>query len=818
MTIKGRLTVNIVLNFLLVIAIVSSALIGIGFVKNKIALLTEQSTPFQTRTLDFQRTLQATVADLMKVNSSANEQELATTRAEAEKSLAEVKTAQEELAKLSDKKSTAHDEMAAIAKDVIGATTDRLLVGKKNQEAWQAARARINETSNRLKELNAKIKGLQGSSSTKFGQSRESAGVMNRNLKNIEDVRRTFKDLQLVLQEIHIALDKKGVLLNKGKVTMAMNNLQQNEYVKEKGTLATDIKSLAGKVDELIKTKTTLSGTVNEELKTKYDALRKAMQDEMAAVSLIIEQDAAALQERAKSENQQQGEVFSQFSGSNEVLAGTSALLMHASMIDGQAIHLIDAENQQEVDGNVAELSRNFDRIISSEAQLTKALQKLNAKKELSVLAGIKGNLAVVRESLLGKDGIAGKVHNRILVEMKAVEAMTKLKALVAKQAQSGREAITTAKEDQAKAIISVNQVVNFNRVLLISIGAVGLVIGLLMGIFLYRAIAVPLRDCISVVDKIADGNLDVAITTTRKDELGTLLSAVSRMSDNLKDIVRQVKGAAQSVASESEQLNSTAEQMATGAEQVACQAATVATASEEMAATSSEIASNCLNAAEASNRACQAAESGAKVVELTVAGMGRIAARVQKTAAAVEGLGARSEQIGDIVRTIKDIADQTNLLALNAAIEAARAGEQGRGFAVVADEVRALAERTTIATNEISAMIGSIQGDTHDAVTAMNEGVREVELGSADAARSGEVLREILDLVQAVSMQVNQIATAAEEQTATTGEISSNIHQITAVVQQTAGGAQQSAIAAGELTGLSAELQKVVGRFQISS
>ncbi len=817
MTIKGRLTANIILNFLLVIAIVSSALVGIGFVKNKIALLTEQSTPFQTRTLDFQRTLQATVADLMKVNSSASEQELATTRADAEKSLTEVKAAQEELAKLSDNKSTAHEEMAAIAKDVIGATTDRLLAGKKNQEAWQAAKVRINETAARLKELDAKIKGLQGSSSTKFGQSRESAGVMNRNMKNIEDVRRTFKDLQLVLQDIHIAQDKKGVLLNKGKVTMAMNNLQQNEYVKEKGALATDIKNLAGKVDELIKSKTALAGTVNEELKVKYDTLRKAMQEDMAAISLVIEQEAATLQERAKTENQQQGEVFSQFSGSNEVLSGTSALLMQAAMIDGQANHLIVAANQQEVNGSVAELTQNFERIVSSEAQLTKALQKLNAKKELGILNGIKGNLAAVRENLLGKDGIAGKVQNRIKVELLAVDAMTKLKSLVSKQAQSGREAITTAKEDQAKAIISVNQVVNFNRVLLIAIGAVGLVIGLLMGVFLYRAIAVPLRDCISVVDKIADGNLDVEVTTNRKDELGMLLTAVGRMSDNLKEIIRQVKSAAQSVASESEQLNSTAEQMATGAEQVACQAGTVATASEEMAATSSEIAHNCLSAAEASNRAYQAAESGAEVVEKTVANMGRIAARVQKTATAVEGLGNQSEQIGDIVRTIKDIADQTNLLALNAAIEAARAGDQGRGFAVVADEVRALAERTSTATNEISSMIGSIQGDTREAVVAMNEGVREVELGSADAARSGEVLRSILDLVQAVSSQVNQIATAAEEQTATTGEISSNIHQITTVVQQSADGAQRSAGSARQLTSLSAELQKVVGRFQLS-
>jgi methyl-accepting chemotaxis protein len=817
MTIKGRLTTNIVVNFLLIVAIVTSALVGIGFVKDKIALLTERSTPFQTRTLDFQRTLQATVTDLMKASTSSSEQELSVAKNDAEKSLAEVKAAQEDLAKLSDTKTTAYDELATIAKDVIAASSDRLQAEKANQIAWKAAQTRIDETSKKLKELDTKIKGLQGSSSQKFGKSRESSGVMNRNLRNAEDVRRTFKDLQLVLQDIHIALDKKGVLLNKGKVSMSMNFLKQNEYVKEKGTLAADIKNLSGKVDELVKAKTASVGATTDDAKVKYDGLRKSVLEDMAAISLVIDQDAVALQERTKTESQEQGEVFSQFSVSNEVLSGTSALLTQASLLEGQANHLIDAMSQKEVAASIADLSRNFDGIIKNEALVAKSLQKLNAKKELAILGVARGNLISVRDSILGKDGIADKVARRLLVGQKSAEALTMLKGLVAKQAQAGRESILTAKEDQTKAIISVNKVVNFNRILLISIGAAGVILGLLMGVFLYRAIAAPLHDCIAVVDKIADGNLNVQISTTRKDELGILLTAVSRMSDNLKDIIRQVKNAAQSVASESGQLYSTAEQMATGAEEVASQAGTVATASEEMAATSSEIARNCLSAAEASNRAYQAAEAGAVVVEKTVKGMGRIAERVQKTATAVEGLGNRSEQIGDIVGTIKDIADQTNLLALNAAIEAARAGDQGRGFAVVADEVRALAERTTTATNEISAMISSIQGDTHEAVIAMNEGVHEVEQGSQDAASSGEVLREILEHVRAVSMQVNQIATAAEEQTATTGEISSNMLQITTVVQQTADGAQQSAGAARTLTGLSDELQKVVGRFQLN-
>jgi methyl-accepting chemotaxis protein len=234
------------------------------------------------------------------------------------------------------------------------------------------------------------------------------------------------------------------------------------------------------------------------------------------------------------------------------------------------------------------------------------------------------------------------------------------------------------------------------------------------------------------------------------------------------------------------------------------------------MSATSGDIAQNCQMAAEGAQRATQSAQNGSGVVENTVAVMGQIAEKVQETARTVESLGARSDQIGNIIGTIEDIADQTNLLALNAAIEAARAGEQGRGFAVVADEVRALAERTTRATKEISEMIKAIQKETRGAVIAMEQGVQQVVAGTEEAAKSGDALRDILELINAVSMQVNQIATAAEEQTATISEISSNMHQITEVVQQTSHGAQESATAAAQLNGNAEELQRLVSHFKL--
>jgi methyl-accepting chemotaxis protein len=178
--------------------------------------------------------------------------------------------------------------------------------------------------------------------------------------------------------------------------------------------------------------------------------------------------------------------------------------------------------------------------------------------------------------------------------------------------------------------------------------------------------------------------------------------------------------------------------------------------------------------------------------------------------------LGDRSNQIGDIVGTIENIASQTNLLALNAAIEAARAGDMGRGFAVVADVVRTLAARTTKATQEISDMIRAIQNETKTAVGSMEESVKEVELGTNEASRSGNALRSIFDQINNVNAQITQVATGAEEQTAVTSEISRNIHEVTGVVDQTARNAQESADAAARLSENAIGLRATVQRFRV--
>jgi methyl-accepting chemotaxis protein len=333
---------------------------------------------------------------------------------------------------------------------------------------------------------------------------------------------------------------------------------------------------------------------------------------------------------------------------------------------------------------------------------------------------------------------------------------------------------------------------------------------------FIIRLFAPVLRMSEVLVTAQRDDDLTQRLEYLKKDEVGEMCRAYNGFLDKLTDILGTISHSAEKLTASGGSLLATSEQMAGNADEVASQTATVAVASEEMAVTSNDVAQNCALAADGSHRASATALSGSSVVQETIAVMNSIAERVKASAGTVENLGAQSDQIGEIVGTIEDIADQTNLLALNAAIEAARAGEQGRGFAVVADEVRALAERTTKATREIGTMIKSIQQQTREAVNSMEEGVNEVDRGTAEAAKSGHALEEILEQINAVSMQVNQIATAAEEQTGTTNEISNNIQTITDVIRGTAEVAKNSAHAAGELSEMAEELRNIVGKFRL--
>jgi len=329
------------------------------------------------------------------------------------------------------------------------------------------------------------------------------------------------------------------------------------------------------------------------------------------------------------------------------------------------------------------------------------------------------------------------------------------------------------------------------------------------------RSIVRPITEVARLASVMAAGDLssaDLEIKTT--DEVGSLACALNTMKGNLNEMIGNIRKSSDNMVSATSGLSSTSSQIVNGAETQSAQTSQVATAMEEMSATVIEVAKNSQGASEASDDTQQIAVAGGDVVRRAVDGMMAVAETVRQSASTVEALGKSSDEIGAIISVINDIADQTNLLALNAAIEAARAGEQGRGFAVVADEVRKLAEKTTKATKEIADMIKTIQNDTKGAMSSMHEGTKQVEEGVQLASEAGESLQQIVSSVDRVTDMVRQIATAAEQQSATTEEISTSVTSIADIAEENSDGIRHISSAADELNKVAEDLNGFVSTF----
>jgi methyl-accepting chemotaxis protein len=494
-----------------------------------------------------------------------------------------------------------------------------------------------------------------------------------------------------------------------------------------------------------------------------------------------------------------------------------------------------DAENAMEASGTAsrmyqviadAEINREMDKSMKDWAKIKEEALK-DVGIDIAKIADTPEEKQWAADAKKALDEMIALYENKMIPQLKATKEITQgikdLDAEIDKPVTALSEAMNKFRDsidkEAKQADKDFDEVRSSTLTVSIIVGLIGLAILLTISFTTMQAVTKPLRLQTEMLKDMAQGEGDLTrrLDDSRRDEFGELGKWFNQFVEKLRNTIAQVSDNSMQVASAANQLHSTADQIATGAEEVASQTGTVATASEEMAATSGDIAQNCQRAAENAQQASHSAQNGGAVVRETINGMNKIANQVKAAAKTVEELGARSDQIGAIVGTIEDIADQTNLLALNAAIEAARAGEQGRGFAVVADEVRALAERTTKATREIGEMIKAIQNETKGAVVAMEEGVKEVEKGTESSIKSGQALEEILEQINEVAMQINQIATAVEEQTATTGEITSNIQQVTQVVHETSRGAQETAAASGQLSSLAESLQSIVRQFKLA-
>ena len=454
-------------------------------------------------------------------------------------------------------------------------------------------------------------------------------------------------------------------------------------------------------------------------------------------------------------------------------------------------------QDKQEVAQRLTELSK----LLSTEKSKTLLLKLRQSTDQMSAITDEEISLRKQSRSYEANDLAFGPKTQKTMKNV--VDDCSELETW---EDKLGQEALDQEHQTESRA----------NTITLWLVGW-GLLVGVVTAILVARSISGTLTNMLLMIQRVAAKDLAVDdLQVTAEDEVGRAVMALNSMKNTLQQMVRSIAETAEHLASASEELSSGANRSAETVRIQADQTQQVATAMQEMSATVQQVSEHSQKASDSSHKAAQAARQGGEVVEQTLSTMRSIADSSRNVAARIAELGKSSEQIGKIVAVIDDLADQTNLLALNAAIEAARAGEQGRGFAVVADEVRKLAERTTKATQGIGSMVESIQLETRNAVQAIEQGSRDVGVGVEKTSASGVALAEIIQMSEQVGDMISQIATAATEQASATEQVNANVAQISSLTQGASTAVEQTAKACAALSTMALDLQNLVNQFKL--
>ncbi|MEX6675270.1 methyl-accepting chemotaxis protein [Pseudomonas sp. W2Oct36] len=442
-----------------------------------------------------------------------------------------------------------------------------------------------------------------------------------------------------------------------------------------------------------------------------------------------------------------------------------------------------------------------------------------------------KNATAAIDEAIVGVNTLAGDVSSQYIPQLqKANLALKGYRDAVGQY----REAQLVSVQALAKMTELGQQLLDASEQLNISQNAkreadtrqaqstlgIATIVALILGVFaawvITRQITVPLGQTLVAVERVASGDLTHNLSVDRRDELGQLQGSIQRMTVELRQLIGGIGEGVTQIASAAEELSAVTEQTSAGVNSQKVETDQVATAMHEMTATVQEVARNAEEASEAAVAADLQAREGDKVVNEAIAQIELLATEVGHSTEAMAELKRESDKIGSVLDVIKSVAQQTNLLALNAAIEAARAGEAGRGFAVVADEVRSLAQRTQKSTEEIEELISGLQNGTRQVATIMDNS-RELTVSSVELTRrAGTSLENITRTVSAIQSMNQQIAAAAEEQSATAEEINRSVLNVRDVSEQTSAASEETAASSVELARLGSHLQGLVSRFRI--
>ncbi|QEY70788.1 methyl-accepting chemotaxis protein [Pseudomonas denitrificans (nom. rej.)] len=508
--------------------------------------------------------------------------------------------------------------------------------------------------------------------------------------------------------------------------------------------------------------------------------------------------------------------------------ASNSLDILQSSLADDGAYELKDSQGQkgEELLQQATQVSQLYRLVLQG---LNEARSRMEAGRDEKAEGGrIKSAAEALELSAKLQEAITDPTYVSVLKDVITninafVEKLDEYTASLEQEKQvhaqmNDRAALVMQQVDDAYAAqrAAMQSQLRTNTLLIVASAALALLVGALASMLITWMIVRPLRQVIGMARRIAEGDLSVSIEVRRKDEVGQLMGAVGSMADSLRGIVSRLSDGVGQITASAQALSSVTERTQHGVNSQKAETDQVATAMNQMAATVHDVARNAEEAASSAEQADGKVASGQDVVRQTLGRIEQLADAVRAATQSIEQLGRESQSIGSVLDVIKNVAEQTNLLALNAAIEAARAGEQGRGFAVVADEVRALARRTQQSTAEIETLIAALQNGANTSVQRMQRSHALVEMTVGDAVQTEAALGTIASAVAVIHQMNQQIAAASEQQSAVAEEISRSVSSIRGIADESAQAMESTASSSVELAQLSRELQGLVGQFRL--
>lgn len=825
MTIKKKLVLNAVVVIAAMVIIIATSIIGTQFIKGKVNELTQKTTPYQLKALNLQRTLQAHTTNLVGVSTSSKAEDCKRMSTGVAESLVQVTTACDEMAALKGAPSDI-GMIKDITKEILEKSQAKIAANEAARSAADGIKQRLAEASKKMSDLDASIRKLQQNTSSAMVGGVDNLIAANRQVNNLTAVRDGLKDIGFYISKIPGTTDKRSVASLRDNTAGTIKKIVQT--LKDTKGMDKTVQEIIARLNILSEKVTAAKGLAyqqlqyiseeDEGLKPRIESAAKEDYYEITYMMPSIEKEINNANAALKTSTGGVSRNIGAFGDTNSVLSYSSSLSLIGASLETRIIQAVGRTTMDDFTASYAQVGSAFSQGDDAAAKLRGLLAGGNYTGELNTLKAYTTALSAVKREFSGPGGVAEKVRASIKNSEELEKLNGRMREMVSRQLLESNKEVSTAGENQEKAIVSVNTAANSTIATIGGAGGISVILALLMGGWIGRTITNPLKETCDIVLDISkgEGDLTKRLIVRNDDEVGTVCKGFNELVDKLHSNISVVAEKVDTVVSSANELSATAEQLSGRAREQSQQTEGLAAAAEELSAVVLDVAKNAQASAESALETKQVAVMGEEVVRSAIEGIKTVEVSINDISSSITDLSGASAKIGEVANVIKDIAEQTNLLALNAAIEAARAGEQGRGFAVVADSVRQLAERTAKATAEITDMIKSIQEGTNKSSGAMVKGIEDVNKVVDKANKAEAALHEIVEKVDKQAELIRHMATAANQQSTTVDSMVSNITTVAGASKEFASGTDQISQTAEDLDRVAVELQKVVKQFKL--